>query len=119
MSLARGTALVVVDHPSPWLKAGWAAVLQAQNLDTGQTETPLLPDLLDRLHHLAFYGNNGYARGFGRDRARQVLQHMHAEGLLERDVVLSALSTFDPSTKALAVIDDLISALVPQPARPV
>jgi len=115
--LAHGNALVLVDHPSPWLKAGWAAMLGAQNLDTGQTEPPLSPALLDRLHELESYGNNGYARGFGRDRASQILQKMHAEDLLDRDVVLSALSTFDISSRALDVIDSLINAIAPPPAR--
>ncbi|MFD5248451.1 hypothetical protein ACFWIW_28190 [Amycolatopsis sp. NPDC058340] len=115
--LARGNALVLVDHPSPWLKAGWAAVLGAQNLDTGQTEPSLPPALVDRLNELVSYGNNGYARGFGRDRARQILQEMHAENQLDRDVVLSALSTFDTSSRALDAIDSLIGTIVPRSVK--
>lgn len=94
--LARGNALVVVEHLHTWRLTGWAGATGALNLDTGET-ADLDPRLREHLEHLVRFGNNGYARGFGRDGAHRALADMHADGLLERDVVLSVLSAFDIS----------------------
>lgn len=116
MRLARGNALVVVEHPSPWRLAGWAAMFDAQNLLTGLKESPLSPDVLNNLQALATYGNNGYANGFGRNGARRLLSEMHDAGQLDRDLVLSALITFDISADALEVIAKLIDQITPRMA---
>ncbi|WP_157739816.1 hypothetical protein [Micromonospora narathiwatensis] len=105
--LARGNALVVVEHPSPWRLAGWAGAVGALDLDTGET-TVLDLRLRECLDELVRYGNNGYARGYGRDGAHRVLADMAAGGLLERDVVLSALSAYEVSPRAQLVIAGLI-----------
>ncbi|MEU4818262.1 hypothetical protein AB0G03_21660 [Micromonospora aurantiaca] len=59
------------------------------------------------------YGNNGYARGYGRDGAHRVLADMAGAGLLDRDVVLSALSAYDISPAAQLVISSLIDKVAP------
>ncbi|MEU1238530.1 hypothetical protein ABZ399_30630 [Micromonospora aurantiaca] len=110
--LARGNALVVVEHPSPWRLAGWAGVVGALDLDTGEPTT-LDPQLHEHLNELVRYGNNGYARGYGRDGAHRVLADMAGAGLLDRDVVLSALSAYDISPAAQLVISSLIDKVAP------
>jgi hypothetical protein len=62
----------------------------------------------EHLDELVRYGNNGYARGYGRDGAHQVIADIADAGLLERDVILSALSAYDVSSAAQLVIADLI-----------
>jgi hypothetical protein len=114
--LAHGNALVVVEHPSPWRLAGWAGAVGALDLDTGEI-TELDPRVREHLDDLVRYGNNGYARGFGRDGAHRVLADMAGAGLLERDVVLSALSAYDVSPDAQRVIADLITKVAPVPNR--
>jgi hypothetical protein len=42
---------------------------------------------------------------------------MHAVGLLDRDVVLSALSAFGVSPRAQRVIAELIGRILPEAAR--
>jgi len=71
--LARGSSLCVVEWPSdPML--GWAVQMEALDLTTGQvTPDHRSPELIELLDHLHSYGNNGWAGGFGRDRARQLL----------------------------------------------
>ncbi|GAB1692951.1 hypothetical protein [Krasilnikovia sp. M28-CT-15] len=114
--LASGNALVVVEHPSPWRLAGWAGVVGALDLDTGEP-TALDPRLREHLDELVRYGNNGYACGYGRDGAHRVLADMAAASLLDRDVVLSALSASDVSPAAQQVIADLIDEVAPLAAR--
>jgi hypothetical protein len=82
--LAAGNALVVVEHPAPWRLAGWAGAVGAHDLVTGQVAS-LDPRLSERLEELVWFGNNGYARGYGRDNAQRVLNPMRADGLLDRD----------------------------------
>lgn len=110
--LARGNALVAVEHPSPWRLAGWAGVVGALDLDTGEPSA-LDPRLREHLDKLVRYGNNGYARGYGRDGAHRVLADMAAASLLDRDVVLSALSAYDVSPAAQRVIAELIDKVAP------
>ena len=110
--LAHGNALVVVEYPSPWRLAGWAGAVNALNLDTGET-SKLDPRLREHLDELVRCGNNGYARGYGRNGAFRVLADMAAAGLLERDVVLSALSAYDVSPRAQLVIAALIGKVAP------
>lgn len=59
------------------------------------------------------YGNNGYARGYGRDGAHRVIANIAGDRLLERDVILSALSAYDVSPAAQLIIADLIDTVAP------
>jgi hypothetical protein len=99
--------LVVVEHPAPWRLAGWAGAVGAHDLMTGQVAS-LDPRLSERLEELVWFGNNGYARGYGRDNAQRVLNQMHTDGLLDRDAVVTALGAFDISPSAQKVIAELI-----------
>jgi hypothetical protein len=91
MRLANGAALVVVEHPFPWHLEGWASAVGAQNLLNRETLS-LDPTLARHLEQLIFYGNNGYLPGFGQDRAQSVLADIQTDGLLNRDIVVSALA---------------------------
>jgi hypothetical protein len=108
--LAAGNALVVVEHPAPWRLAGWTRVVEARDLVTDQVAT-LDPRQSEHLEELVRFGNNGYAGGYGRDGAQRVLNQMRADGLLDRDVVVSALSAFDISPPAQKIIADLIDRM--------
>lgn len=108
--LAAGNALVVVEHPAPWRLAGWASAVGARDLVTGQVAS-LDPRLSERLQELVWYGNNGYARGYGRDNAQRVLNQMRADGLLDRDVVVTALGTFGTSPEAQEILVKLIDRM--------
>jgi hypothetical protein len=77
---------------------------------TDQVAT-LDPRQSEHLEELVRFGNNGYARGCGRDGAQRVLNQMRADGLLDRDVVVSALSAFDISPPAQKIIADLIDQM--------
>ena len=104
--LAAGNALVVVEHPAPWRLAGWARVVEARDVVTDQVAT-LDPRQSEHLEELVRFGNNGY----GRDGAQRVLNQMRVDGLLDRDVVVSALSAFDISPPAQKIIADLIDQM--------
>jgi hypothetical protein len=110
MRLANGTALAVVEHPSPWRLAGWARVVGARNLLADETAT-LDPRLATHLEHLVFCGNNGYARGGGRDGAQRVLNDLRADGLLDRDLVVSALAALGVSADSQETIAAMIDAM--------
>ena len=116
MRLANGTALAVVENPSPWGLAGWAGAVGARNLITGEVAT-LDPRLMERLQHLRFYGNNGYAPGFGRDGAQRVLNDLHADGLLDRDAVVSALAGLGMSADSQETINTMIARMLPTSSR--
>jgi len=98
--LARGNALVAVEDPS-WSLAGWARATGALNLYTKKIAKQLDPRLRERLQELASQSYNGFRRGPDRDRALRVLAAMHADRLLDRDIVLSALSAFDEFTPSV------------------
>jgi hypothetical protein len=114
MRLADGTALVVVEHPAPRRLTGWARTVGARDLLTGETAPALEPALAKHLDSLVFYGNNGYARGSGRDGAQRVLTEMQAEGLLDRDLVVSALAGMGVSADPQEVIATMIDRMTPQ-----
>jgi hypothetical protein len=116
MRLADGTALAVVEHPSPWRLEGWARVVGARNLLTDETAT-LDPKLVGHLEHLVFCGNNGYARGTGRDAAQRVLEDLYADELLDRDLVVSALAGLGVSAKSQTTIAAMIDRILPTRSR--
>ncbi|MFG1955035.1 hypothetical protein [Micromonospora sp. NPDC048830] len=112
MRLAHGTALAVVEHPAPRRLFGWARIVGARDLLTGEPAAALDPQLVERLEHLMFLGNNGYARGPGQTSARAVLRELHADGLLDRDLVVSALAGMGVSPRS----QDVIAGTVLPPA---
>jgi hypothetical protein len=119
MRLANGTALAVVEHPSPWRLAGWASVAGARDLLTGET-APLDPTLGTHLQHLVLCGNNGYAPGSSRHSAQRILDDLHADGLLDRDLVVSALAGLGVSASNQETIAAMINATLtrsPEAAR--
>jgi len=119
MRLADGAALAVVEHPAPWRLAGWARAVGARDLVTGETAAALDPTLATHLNDLIFYGNNGYSRGHGRDGAQRILTDLQTEGLLDRDLVVSALAGLGVSPDRQETIAAMIAQMPdPQPARP-
>lgn len=63
------------------------AVGEAVDLLGGPAAEPLPPVLVEALERLHFYGNNGWAPGFGQDQARRILQHLRDLGLLDTRVI--------------------------------
>jgi len=118
MRLADGAALAVVEHPAPWRLAGWARAVCARDLLTGATAPALDPTLAKHLNDLIFHGNNGYSQGHGRDGAQRILTDLQTEGLLDHDLVVSALAGLGVSPGRQATIAAMIARmLAPQPAR--
>jgi hypothetical protein len=56
---------------------------------------------------LKLYGNNGYGPRFDRDRARHVLDDIQADGLLDVDVIVSALAALGISPRGQERIAEL------------
>jgi hypothetical protein len=86
ISYANGGALAVVESQSDPL-IGWAMEVQAMDLLSGQatvdSRTGAQRADLESIHD---YGNNGWTRGFGADRAAMVLRAQ--DDILETDVIL-------------------------------
>lgn len=102
---AQGSALCVVESVSNPVR-GWAMVTGAVNLITGETEV-LDERLRQHLDRLKFYGNNGYGPKFDQDRARNVLDDLRTDGLLNVDVIVSALAALNVSVRGQEKIREL------------
>src|SRR6266545_4121562 len=90
ISVARGSSLCVVETDTYPVR-GWAAVVGAVDLLTGD-RNELDSRLAEPLDRLEFYGNNAYGPPFDRQRARSVLNGLQGAGLLDRDLIISALA---------------------------
>ena len=110
--VADRAALVVVEHPAPWLLAGWAAAVGAKNLLTGAVAY-LLPALDEHLQQVLFYDNNGIPKGYYRDGMQRALDDLEADGLLDRDFVLSALGGLSMSCRSQKTVQSMIDKMVP------
>ncbi|MGA3541868.1 hypothetical protein ACK8GE_21565 [Micromonosporaceae bacterium DT194] len=109
IGLARGSALCVVETAARPV-AGWAASVGAVNLITG-VQSSMEPELASHLDQLAFYGNNGYSRGFGRQRAQHVLEDIQRDGYLNRGFLMSALAARGISPNGCVVIGEMVDAM--------
>jgi uncharacterized protein (UPF0297 family) len=113
MDTARGTAIAVVALlPGPWWLHGWAAAVGAQDLLTGETAA-LDAALVEPLTQIVAYGNNGFAAGYGRDNAQDLLRQLQRDGLLEHDLVVSALGGLGLPARHQHTISKMIDKMVP------
>jgi len=116
MTTARERPLAIVGLlPAPWWLDGWAAAVGALDLLTGEV-TALDPRLDEPLQSILFYGNNGYARGWGRDGAQRALDEIRDVGLLDHDMIVSALAGRGMPARHQDVISQMINKMVPRGA---
>lgn len=114
MTTARGIPLAVVGLlPAPWWLDGWAAAVSARDLLTGEV-TSLHPQLIEPLESILFYGNNGYPRGWGRDGAQRALDEIREAGMLDHDMIVSALAGLGMPARHQDVISQMIDKMVPR-----
>lgn len=114
MTTARGIPLAVVGLlPAPWWLDGWAAAVGARDLLSGEV-TALDPRLSEPMESILFYGNNGYSRGWGRDGAQRALDEIRAAGLLDHDMIVSALAGLGMPARHQDVISKMIDKMVPR-----
>jgi hypothetical protein len=106
MNRARGSALCVVETRSTPVH-GWALVTGAVNLLTGAVEV-LDGRLRKPLERLKFYGNNGYGNDFDRRGARSALDDIRSAGLLDRDLIVSAVAALGISQRGQDQLGKLI-----------
>lgn len=113
MTTASGIPLAVVGLlPAPWWLDGWAAAVSARDLLTGEV-TVLDAQLVEPLQRILFYGNNGYPRGWGRDGAQRALDEIRDAGLLDHDMVVSALAGLGMPARHQDVLSKMIDKMVP------
>jgi hypothetical protein len=116
MTTAREIPLAVVGLlPAPWWLDGWAAAVGALDLITGEV-TALDPRLDEPLQSILFYGNNGYARGWGRDGAQRALDEIRDVELLDHDTSVSALAGLGMPARHQDIISQMINKMVPRGA---
>jgi hypothetical protein len=113
MTTARGIPLAVVGLlPAPWWLDGWAAAVGALDLLTGEV-IGLDAQLIGPLETILFYGNNGYPGGWGRDGAQRALDEIRDLGLLDHDMIVSALAGLGMPARHQDVISKMIDKMVP------
>jgi hypothetical protein len=108
--LARRSSLCIVESVG-FPVGGWAAQVGAFDL-IRKTATSPEPnaEVAEAMDNLRFYGNNGWGDEFGRRQARRVLSDLRARGLLEPDVVVSAMLARGCSDKAADRLAKLMGA---------
>lgn len=84
----------------------------ARDLLSGEV-TALDPRLSEPMESILFYGNNGYSRGWGRDGAQRALDEIRAAGLLDHDMIVSALAGLGMPARHQDVISKMIDKMVP------
>lgn len=91
---------------------GWAMEVGARNLLTGETtpDTRTAADLAD-LEFLHVNGNNGWAKGYGQDRARDTLREMRNQGRLDRPLILGFMVAKGHSGESVDRLAKIIDAL--------
>jgi len=109
MSVARGSAICVVESVAHPVR-GWAAVVGAVNLLTGQPTT-VDARLAKPLQRLKFYGNNGYGPDFDRRSAQLILDDLRGEGLLDRDLIVGGLAALHISVRGQQRIRQMIDKM--------
>lgn len=102
--LARDGSLVAVEGTLAPLE-GWARWQQAVDLITGEVTEPLADDLRTVVERLKIYGNNGFARGFGRDQAMRVVRDVPADA---HGLVLGALLAAGQRSSGVKRLADLL-----------
>ena len=108
---AKGSALVVVEHPFPWRLSGWAGALGALDLDNGQRAS-LDAEVREVIDRLVMDGHNGYGPRRDRESAQRTLRDAASAGLLDRDLILSALGACGVSAAGQFEMEKLIARVV-------
>lgn len=108
MGLARRSSLAVVESVEFPLR-GWAALLAAENLLTGEATPPLPDKVNDAVERLKFYGNNGFGDPFGKKQARSVLNDLRDAGELDPGVLLGAILAAGVPARGVKNLDSLIA----------
>ena len=108
---AKGSSLAVVES-DPHPLVGWAMEVKALNLLTGEvTPDPRTEDQRNELDRIHFYGNNGWASGFGRDQATRVLRDLLKSGDIKSEIVLGYMLAKGHSHKSIDGLAVLIKRL--------
>ncbi len=104
IQLANGGSLAVVEGFGTKLE-GWARWHRAVDLTSNQLSETLPDDVLELVETLQCYGNNGFARGFGRDQA---LRRTTSMQLIDKDLTLGALLAAGQSASGVRRLSQLI-----------
>lgn len=102
---ARGSSIVVVDWNQRWLP-GWAAVVGAVNLQTGQPTDPFAADTSELLQRLDWAGNNGWHDQPGKRDAKRLLVELS----LPIATVQGAMLAYGHSTRSIQDLAKLTPA---------
>lgn len=105
IQLARDGSIVVVEGFGTRVE-GWARWNRAVDLTTGQQSEALPDNLIELVKHLAFYGNNGFTRGFGRDQAMRHIQSARPD---DTELMLGALLAAGQSASGVKRLSKLIA----------
>ncbi|WP_411574871.1 hypothetical protein [Streptomyces fradiae] len=103
---------MAVVEASDFALSGWAAVARA--VDLLRPDVPsvgLNARFAEAVEQLDFYGNNAYSPGWGRDRAKDILDGLRQDAPLDRDLILSALLARGASLTALEALENLIRSV--------
>lgn len=73
---AAGSSIAVVDWNLEWLP-GWAAAVEATNLQTGEEAAPFVEETAELLEHLHWAGNNGWHDQPGKRDAKRLLAELN------------------------------------------
>ncbi|MEU0075071.1 hypothetical protein ABZ027_36890 [Streptomyces sp. NPDC006332] len=108
---AQGSSLVAVEHRMDPLN-GWAMEVGARNLLTGETTPDTRTESVHAgLEFIHANGNNGWAKGFGQDRARDALRDLQSQGRLDRDTILGYMAAKGHSGESVYQLAKIIDVL--------
>lgn len=111
LQFARGSAIAVVEELTYPLR-GWAALVEARNLVTGEVDQqPLSPDVESAYERIHFNGNNGWTSGFGADQTRRILRSLGSQGAIDRDDLLGRMLAKGHNARHLKRLAALVDRL--------
>jgi hypothetical protein len=91
---------------------GWAMEVRAIDLVTGEDTPDTRTDSQRReLDQVFFYGNNGWAPAFDRERATSVLQSLLGEPGMSKDIVVGHMIAKGASGKGVARLAKVIDSM--------
>jgi hypothetical protein len=104
---ARGSSLCAIEGFATPL-SGWARSAGAVDLLAGLALEALQPELIEALERLHFYGNNGWTRGFGQDRALHILEGLRNVNLLDKTAITGDMLARGHGAKPIKRLGELI-----------
>jgi hypothetical protein len=109
--VASDASLAVVETIA-YPMMGWAMQIRAIDLVTGEVTPDTRTDSQRReLDQVFFYGNNGWAPAFDRERATGVLQSLLGEPGMSKGIVVGHMIAKGASGKGVARLAKLIDAM--------